>query len=96
VCVTLTERRRFHAAVQVFKVLHKLLPSYMNDTFHYAVDITSRTGQNFYHLFVPRVRTTLAKHSFYFWGMQIWNSLNPILYTTRKLEQFKSFYQSFY
>ena len=41
-----------------------------------------------------RVQTTLAKHCFYFRGTQIWNSLNPILYTTRKREQLKSVYQS--
>ena len=51
--------------------------------------ITTSTGRNLYHLFVPRVWTTLAKHSFYFGGTQIWNSLNPTLYTRRKLEQFK-------
>ena len=94
--VTLTERRRFHAAIQMYRVLHKLSPSYLHDTFHYAVDITSHTGQNLYRLFVPRVRTTFAKHSFYFRGTQIWNSLNPILYAIRKLEQFKSVYQSLY
>ena len=93
-CMTLAERRWYHAAIQVYRVLHKLSPSYLNATFHYAVDITSRTGQNLYCLFVPRVRTTLAKHSFYFRGTQIWNPLNPTLYTTRKLEQFKSVYQS--
>ena len=38
--------------------------------------------------------STLAKHSFYYRGTQIWNSLNPVLYTTRKLDQFKSVYQS--
>ena len=54
--------------------------------------ITSYTGRNLYRLFVPRVRTTLAKHSFYLRGMQIWNSLNPILYATRKLEQFTNRY----
>ena len=96
VCVTLTERRQFHAAIQVYRVLHKLLPSYLNDTFHYAVDITSRIRWNPYRLFVPRVRTSLAKHSVYFWGTQIWNTLNPILYTTRKLKQFKSVYQSLF
>jgi len=48
----------------VYRVLHKLSPSYLNETFHYAVDITSRTGWNLYCLFVPRVQTTLAKHSF--------------------------------
>ena len=94
--VTLTERRQLHAAIQVYRVLHKLSPSYLHDTFHYTVDITSHTGQNLYCLFVPRVRTTLAKHSFYFRGTQIWNSLNPILYATRKLEQFISVYQSLY
>ena len=93
-CMTLAERRRYHAAIQVYRVLHKLSPSYLNATFYYAVDITSCTGWNLYHLFVPRVRTTLAKHSFYFRGTQIWNSLNPTLYTTRKLEQFKLVYQS--
>ena len=95
-CLTLAERRRYHAAIQVYRVLHKLSPSYLNATFHYAaaVDITLHTSRNLYHLFVPRVRTTLAKHSFYFRGTQIWNSLNPTLYTTRKLEQFKSVYQS--
>ena len=66
--VTLTERRRFHAAIQVYRVLHKLSPSYLHDTFHYAVDITSHTGRNLYRLFVPRVQITLAKHSFYFQG----------------------------
>jgi len=60
VCMTLTERRRFHAAVQVYRVLHKLSPSHINDIFHYAIDITSFTGQNLCHLFVPRVQTTLA------------------------------------
>ena len=67
-CLTLTERRQYHAAIQVYRVLHKLSPSYLNATFHYVVDITSCTGWNFYHLFVPRMRTTLAKHSFYFRG----------------------------
>jgi len=51
----MTEQRQFHAAVQVYRVLHKLLPSNMNDTIHYDVDMTSRTGRNLYHLFVPRV-----------------------------------------
>ena len=93
-CLTLAERRRYHAVIQVYRVLHKLSPSYLNATFHYATDITLRTGRNLYRLFVPRVRTTLAKHSFYFRGTQIWNSLNPTLYTARKLEQFKTVYRS--
>jgi len=54
VSVTLTEQR-FHAAVQVHRVLHKLSPSYLNGTFYNAIDITSCTSWNLYHLFAPRV-----------------------------------------
>jgi len=88
VCVTLTERRRFHIAIQIYKVLHHLSPPYLHDTFHDAVDITSR---NIHRLFVPRVQTTLAKHSFYFRGSQLWNTLNPVLYEARKCDNLKRF-----
>ena len=54
-CLTLAERSWYHAAVLVYRVLHKLSPSCLNATFHYAVDITSRTGWNLYRLLVPRV-----------------------------------------
>ena len=94
VCVTLAERRRFHTAIQIYKVLHHLSPPYLHDTFQYAVDVTGRAGRNVHRLFVPRVRTTLAKQSFYFRGSQLWNSLNPLLYASRKLEQFKSLYKT--
>ena len=81
----------FHAAIQIYKVLHHLSP---HDTFQYAVDVTGHAGRNVHRLFVPRVRTTLAKQSFYFRGSQLWNSLNPLLYASRKLEQFKSLYKT--
>ena len=66
VYVTLTERRHFHTAIQVYKILHNLPPSYLNGTFRYAVDKTGHAIRNVHRLFIPRVRTVLAKHSFYF------------------------------
>jgi len=86
---TLTERRRFHTAIQIYRVLHHLSPPYLHGTFQYAV-VTGHAGQNLHRLFVPQVQTTLAKHSFYFRGSQLWNSLNPHLYASRKIEQFKT------
>ena len=53
-CMTLAERRQYHAAIQAYRVLHKLSPSYLNATFHYAVDITLRTGRTVCS-YVPRV-----------------------------------------
>ena len=85
------ERRRFHTAIQIYKVLHHLLPPYLHDTFQYAVDITGRASRNIHRLFVPRVRTTLAKYSFYFRGTQLWNSLNPLLYATKNLNNLKRY-----
>ena len=55
--VSLTEHRRYNVAVQVYRVLHKLSPSYLFDTFRYAVDVTSHIGRNPLHLFILRVRT---------------------------------------
>ena len=47
-------------------MLHKLSPPYLYDSFHYTVDITSRAAQNAHRLFVPRVRTKIAKNQFLF------------------------------
>ena len=66
VYATLTEQRHFHTAIQVYKILHNLSPSYLNGTFRYAVDKTGRAIRNVHHLFIPRVQNALAKHSFYF------------------------------
>lgn len=37
------ERRHFHIAIQVFRVLHKLCPEYLRDWFAYAEDVTGIT-----------------------------------------------------
>ena len=87
--------RRFHIAIQICKVLHHLSPPYLHGTVQYAVDVTGRAGRNLHRLFVPQVRTTLAKHSFYFRGSQLRNSLNILLYASRKIEQFKTLYKTF-
>ena len=46
VWVTLSERRRFHTAVQVFKVLYQLCPGYLNDWFVFAEAYTGHSGRN--------------------------------------------------
>ena len=51
--LTLAERRRFHTATQIYRILHKLSPSYLHSTFSYAVSITGRTGRNVHHMSLP-------------------------------------------
>jgi len=61
--ITLAQRRCYHTAIQVYRSLHKISPSYLYNTFHYAAEITGRDAHNEHCLFVPRVRTSLAKNS---------------------------------
>ena len=92
---TLAERRRYHTAIQVYRSVHKISPSYLHNTFHYAAEITGRDAHNKHRLFIPRVRTSLAKNSFYFRGTKIWKSLDLTLYAANKLTHFKSLYKLF-
>ena len=53
--VTLAERRRFHTAVQVFKVLYQLCPGYLKDWLVFAETYTGHSGQNKYRLFILKI-----------------------------------------
>ena len=59
------ERRRFHTAVQVFKVLHLLCPRYLRDWFVFAETITGCQGRNKHCLHVPQIFSSIGKNSFY-------------------------------
>jgi len=77
VSIILTEWWQYHAAIQVYKTLYKLSPLYLHDFFHYAADITSSAIRNAHCLFVPIVRTVIAKKQFYFHGHKSGTCLIP-------------------
>ena len=43
---TLTERRRFHTAIQIFKSLHQISPPYLHNIFQFSKDITGHVSRN--------------------------------------------------
>ena len=51
------ERRTYHTAVHVFKIVHEIAPLHLHDMFHYALEITGRVGRNPLRLYVPSIRT---------------------------------------
>ena len=63
--VTLTERRLFHIAVQVFKILHQFCPKYLKDWLVSAEAYTGRSGRNKFRLFVPQINTSIGKNGFF-------------------------------
>jgi len=70
-CSSLSEGRVYHTALQVFKIVNNISPSYLHNTFSFAVDVTGRFGRNHYRLFVPRVRTNYGKQSLGYRGTAI-------------------------
>ena len=64
--LTLAERRRYHTAVQVFKSIRKLSPVYLHDQFSNTYDLTGHFDKNQFRVFIPRVRTSFGKSSFYY------------------------------
>ena len=43
---TLTECRQFHAAVQIFKSLHKISPPYLHDIFQFSRNVIGHQSRN--------------------------------------------------
>ena len=94
--VTLSERRRFHTAVQVFKVLYQLCPGYLNDWFVFAEAYTGHSGRNKFRLFIPQINTSIGKNGFFYRGAAIWNNLTPVLFTVNILSNFKALFKRLY
>ena len=89
-------RRRFHVAVQAYKVLHGLCPPYLGSALNFAIDVTQRVSKNTYRAYVPYVRTNFAKNSFYFRSTSVWNSLTLNLHACIDIIKFKKAYKSTY
>ena len=89
---SLTERRKFHTAIQIFKILHKSAPTYLHNMFNYAVAITGRVNRNAHRLFVPQVNTNYGKRSLHYRGPTIWNALSTALYSATTLIHFRNVY----
>ena len=92
--LTLVERRRFHIAIQVYKILKRLSPSYLLSTFKSALSVTGRAGRNVHRLYVPAVRLNYGKRSLYYRGTTIWNSLPTSITEMNSLNSFKLAYLS--
>jgi len=87
--LALMERRHFHTAVQVFKILQFFCPRYLCDWFVFAETITGRQGWNRHHLYVPQIFSSIGKNSFYYRGVAIWNNLSPNLCSINRLSNLK-------
>ena len=89
---TITKRRTFHTALEVFRIVNKISPPYLHGIFSYAVDVTGQSGRSVHRLFAPSVRTNYGKQSLAFRGTATWNSLPKALYGAKTVNEFKKLY----
>ena len=66
--LSLAERRTYHTAVKVFKILHEFAPPYFHGMFQYASAVSGHVGRNPLRLFVPGIRTNYGRRSLCFHG----------------------------
>ena len=93
--LSLTERRTYHTAVKVFKILHKIAPPYLRGMFQYASAFSGRVGRNPLRLYVPSIRTNYGRGSLWFRGTTIWNILSPTVIAAKYLAKYKTSYFNF-
>ena len=60
---SLTERRKFHTTMQIYKILHKLSAMYLHKMFDCAITVTGCMNRNIHRLFVPQINTNYGKRS---------------------------------
>ena len=70
----LTTSRLRAIALQVFKSIHQLGPSYLHNLF--KPNLKRRSSRNKNSVDIPRVNTTtFGQHSLRFYGAKLWNEL---------------------
>ena len=84
----LSTRRKKQLALAMFKSLHGLLPSYLQNLFVPCDPVYNlRNMEN--KLSLPKPRTNYLKHGFGYCGAALWNSLPPDLRSADSLSTFK-------
>ena len=62
---SLEQRRTFHTAVHVYRALRNLSPPYICGTFELSFQKSNHSLRNNYRIYVPNVRTNLARNGKY-------------------------------
>ena len=59
--ITLAEHHCFHTIVQVYKILHQLVPVYLRDMFMFSENVIRYVRRNSHHLFIHIMWTTYGQ-----------------------------------
>ncbi len=91
-----SERRKYFIAIQTYKILYELSPTYLFSSVQYSESVSHRPLRNKYRVRVPPIKSNYGRKSFYFSCTAIWNKLTTDLYSCTTLNCFKSLFKSFF
>ena len=83
-----SQGRKFQALILVYKCLHNLAPSYIQDLFNFKVSSYNLKGSGTI-LELPRYNLEWRHKSFSFIAARIWNSIPPFVRVANDLLNFK-------
>lgn len=91
---TLSDQRKDHMLIMVFKLLNNLAPSYLRDHFETSENNNYSLRGRKMMCVLPKPRTEFLRRSFAFSGAKIWNELPESIRCIDNLNTFKSHLQS--
>ena len=87
-------RRKYFIAVQTYKILNNLSPSYLDGIVTLANVVTNRDLRNRYRIYVPMIHSNYGRAAFYYVCTKIWNSIPQSICASSSLMTFKLNYKS--
>ena len=58
---SLVEHHKLHTLVQIFRIFHKMPPTYLQGLFKYSIDVIGHHGCNSNRLYIPQVQTNYGR-----------------------------------
>ena len=90
---TLTEHQKFYKAIQVFRSLHFISPTYLHKIFSYSKDVSCYFTRNINCLFLPQVNANFGKNNFFYSGANLWNSLPRVVTEAVRLSSYNDLFK---
>lgn len=92
--MTFPDRVNYQKAILVYKIMHDLTPSYLQNLFQFTSEIHTRTlrstAENL--LYIPKPNCEIYRNTLAYSGSKIWNAIPESIKVSNSLPQFKQRY----
>ena len=90
--MTFPEREVYQNTLQMYKTIHCDAPDYLITSFTSEIHTRLLRSSSTYHVYTPRPRRELFRHSFTCSGASVWNAPPVNIQNASNIKQFKRLY----